>query len=203
MRSRRSGLSAITREFYFGTLSEFLEVWYFRERVSNVNHSESRKQCCLASDWSKFVTLSRKYRTLSVDESKTLVCYSKYILSLIRYLQMPSTINRLIVKMRVVYPGGCAIPNRVVQISRHSITVRVKKIPSLPLPLKNLNRFMGPTAAYSLISEISTVIQRINGAALFNVASLDICFFVNMTNFSLWHGTQIQTQYFGKHISIS
>ena len=37
---------------------------YFRGRVSNLNQSEARKQCFLASDWLKFETLPRKYRTL-------------------------------------------------------------------------------------------------------------------------------------------
>ena len=36
----------------------------FRGRVSNFNQSEARKQCVLASDWLKFVTLPRKFRTL-------------------------------------------------------------------------------------------------------------------------------------------
>ena len=39
-------------------------VRYFRGRVSYFNQSESRKQCFLASDWLKFETLPRKYRTL-------------------------------------------------------------------------------------------------------------------------------------------
>ena len=39
-------------------------VRHFRGRVSNFDQSESRKQCCHASDWFNFVTLPRKYRTL-------------------------------------------------------------------------------------------------------------------------------------------
>ena len=38
----------------------------FRGRVSNFNQSGARKQRFLASDWLKFVTLPRKYRTLLV-----------------------------------------------------------------------------------------------------------------------------------------
>ena len=36
----------------------------FRGRVSNFNKSKARKQCFLASDWLKFETLPRKFRTL-------------------------------------------------------------------------------------------------------------------------------------------
>ena len=36
--------------------------WYFWERVQNINQSEARKQCFLASDWLKFGTLPRKSR---------------------------------------------------------------------------------------------------------------------------------------------
>ena len=39
-------------------------VRYFRGRVSNFNQSEERKQCFLPSDWLKFETLPREYRTL-------------------------------------------------------------------------------------------------------------------------------------------
>ena len=39
-------------------------VRYFRGRVSNIDQSEASKRCFLASDWLKFVTLPRKYRTL-------------------------------------------------------------------------------------------------------------------------------------------
>ena len=39
-------------------------VRYFRGRVSNFNQSETREQCFLDSDWLKFETLPRKYRTL-------------------------------------------------------------------------------------------------------------------------------------------
>ena len=38
----------------------------FRGRVSNFSQSEARKQCFLASDWLKFETLPRKFRTLLV-----------------------------------------------------------------------------------------------------------------------------------------
>ena len=46
------------------TGTERNRVRYFRGRVSNFNQSEARKQCFLASDWFKFVTLLQKYRTL-------------------------------------------------------------------------------------------------------------------------------------------
>ena len=36
----------------------------FSGKVSNFNQSEAIKHCFLASDWSKFKTLPRKYRTL-------------------------------------------------------------------------------------------------------------------------------------------
>ena len=36
----------------------------FRGRVSHFNQSEARKQCFLASDWLKYETLPRKFRTL-------------------------------------------------------------------------------------------------------------------------------------------
>ena len=36
----------------------------FRGRVSYFNQSEARKQCFLASDWLKYETLPRKFRTL-------------------------------------------------------------------------------------------------------------------------------------------
>ena len=39
-------------------------VRYFRGRVTNFNRSEARKHLLLASDWSIFETLPRKYRTL-------------------------------------------------------------------------------------------------------------------------------------------
>ena len=39
-------------------------VRYYRGRVSNCDQSEARKQCFLDSDWSKFETLPRKFRTL-------------------------------------------------------------------------------------------------------------------------------------------
>ena len=39
---------------------------YFRGRVTNLNQSEARKQCFLASDWLKFETHPRKYRTLLI-----------------------------------------------------------------------------------------------------------------------------------------
>ena len=42
-------------------------VRYFRGRVSNFNLSEARKQGFIASDWLKFETLPRKYRTLLLD----------------------------------------------------------------------------------------------------------------------------------------
>ena len=40
-------------------------VRYFEGRVSYFNLSEVRKQCFLASDWLKYETLPRNYRTLS------------------------------------------------------------------------------------------------------------------------------------------
>ena len=40
----------------------------FRGRVSNFNQSDARKQCVLASDWLKFVTLPRKCHTLFVEK---------------------------------------------------------------------------------------------------------------------------------------
>ena len=45
----------------FATLNR---VRNFRGRVTNFNQSEARKQCFLASDWLKFETLPRKFRTL-------------------------------------------------------------------------------------------------------------------------------------------
>ena len=45
-------------------LGYFNRVRYFRGRVTNLNQSEARQQCFLASDWLKFETLTRKYRTL-------------------------------------------------------------------------------------------------------------------------------------------
>ena len=36
----------------------------YRGRVSNFDQSEARKQCFLASDWLKFETLPRQFRTL-------------------------------------------------------------------------------------------------------------------------------------------
>ena len=39
-------------------------VRYFRGRVSYFDQSEARKHRFLASDWSKYETLLRKYRTL-------------------------------------------------------------------------------------------------------------------------------------------
>ena len=43
-------------------------VRYFRGRVTNFYQSEARKQSFLASDWLKFVTLPRKYRTLNRND---------------------------------------------------------------------------------------------------------------------------------------
>ena len=40
-------------------------VRYFRGRVSNFNQSEARKQCFLASHWSKYETLPRKFSARS------------------------------------------------------------------------------------------------------------------------------------------
>ena len=45
-------------------ICETSKVRYFRGRVSNFDQSEAMKQCFLASDWLKFVTLPQKYRTL-------------------------------------------------------------------------------------------------------------------------------------------
>ena len=45
-------------------------VRYSRGRVSNFNQSEARKHCFLSSDWLKFETLPRKYRTLYIDQLK-------------------------------------------------------------------------------------------------------------------------------------
>ena len=42
---------------------DYYRVRYFRGRVSNFNQSEARKDCFLASDWSKFETPPHKYRT--------------------------------------------------------------------------------------------------------------------------------------------
>ena len=41
----------------------------FRGRVSHFNQSEARKQCFLASDWLKYKTLPRKFRTLLANEN--------------------------------------------------------------------------------------------------------------------------------------
>ena len=46
--------------------SDHHRVRYFRGRVTNFNQSEARKHSFLASDWLKFVTLPRKYRTLLI-----------------------------------------------------------------------------------------------------------------------------------------
>ena len=50
--------------------SDSCRVRYFRGRVSNFDQSESRKHSFLASDWLKFETLPRKYRTLYLDTYK-------------------------------------------------------------------------------------------------------------------------------------
>ena len=49
---------------YFHITMKHYRVRNFRGRVSNFNQSEARKQCFLASDWLKFETLPRKFRTL-------------------------------------------------------------------------------------------------------------------------------------------
>ena len=49
---------------------QFYRVRNFRGRVSIFNQSEARKQCFLASDWLKFETLPRKFRTLKGKSSK-------------------------------------------------------------------------------------------------------------------------------------
>ena len=43
---------------------ETYRVRYYRGRVSYFNQSEARKGCFLASDWLKYETLPRKFRTL-------------------------------------------------------------------------------------------------------------------------------------------
>ena len=45
-------------------LFEINRVRNFRGRVTNFNQTEARTHCFLASDWLKFVTLPRKFRTL-------------------------------------------------------------------------------------------------------------------------------------------
>ena len=56
----------------------------FRGRVSNFNQSEARKHCFLASDWLKFETLPRKFRTLlvlgSCHETSDISFYSSPLL---------------------------------------------------------------------------------------------------------------------------
>ena len=53
-----------------------LRVRYFWGRITNFNQSEARKHCFFVSDWLKYETLPRKYRTLySVDSVKTLSNY--------------------------------------------------------------------------------------------------------------------------------
>ena len=55
-----SGKSDLT----FPTVYSVYRVRNFRGRVSHFNQSEARKQCFLASDWLKYETLPRKFRTL-------------------------------------------------------------------------------------------------------------------------------------------
>ena len=45
-------------------ITSIYRVRNFRGRVTNFDQSEARKHCFLDSDWSKFVTLPRKFRTL-------------------------------------------------------------------------------------------------------------------------------------------
>ena len=57
------------KQFKFESSQYLLNcVWYtvrdFWGRVPNFKESEASKQCYLASDWLKFGTLLRKYRTL-------------------------------------------------------------------------------------------------------------------------------------------
>ena len=47
---------------------ECYKVRYYRGRVSNFDQPEARKHCFLATDWLKFETLPRKYRTLLPDD---------------------------------------------------------------------------------------------------------------------------------------
>ena len=69
----------------FGPLSSITNVevegnrvQYFWGRVSNFNQSEAREQCSLASDWLKFETLPRKYRTLLIGLIVELCLISMY-----------------------------------------------------------------------------------------------------------------------------
>ena len=69
------GFSFLT-DFEFGLMGSGLvvlvgynRVRYIWGRVSNFHQSEARKDCFLASDWSKFETLPRKYRTLELHET--------------------------------------------------------------------------------------------------------------------------------------
>ena len=53
----------------------------FQGRVSNFNQSEARKQCVLASDWLKFVTLPRKFRTLFLILKHSFGLKSQYLIT--------------------------------------------------------------------------------------------------------------------------
>ena len=50
--------------FYINVFASDNRARNFRGRVSHFNQSEARKQCFLASDWLKYETLPRKFRTL-------------------------------------------------------------------------------------------------------------------------------------------
>ena len=70
MPSRLRVSSGVTQGSILGP--SFFVVLYrvrnFRGRVSYFNQSEARKGCFLASDWLKYETLPRKFRTLFINE---------------------------------------------------------------------------------------------------------------------------------------
>ena len=54
-------------------IGQCYRIRYFRERVSDFNQSEARKNRFLDSDWLKLETLPRKYRSLSCLKNKLFV----------------------------------------------------------------------------------------------------------------------------------
>ena len=58
----------VVRMSYYGEKvmleGDIIMIRYYRGRVTIFNQSEARKHCSLPSDWLKFETLPRKYRTL-------------------------------------------------------------------------------------------------------------------------------------------
>ena len=59
---------------------------YYRGRVSNFDQSEAGKHCFCASDWLKFETLPRKYRTSGVLSNCVQVVVVLYRVCIVMYL---------------------------------------------------------------------------------------------------------------------